>query len=260
MKNVLTIGAKNLVSACLFMAGLSICFGHHAMEYIELESAHIPDPGARLLHIHYDYMVEDDANPNLDHWEYTPGAAFGIGWNTMIDVHFHWAKFGADHLTEGAGITSPQGPSPFIEAAAFTVQNLLIDHPALQIGWSATWEVPSDKSRDLLDGKEVFSSTLILSKTFFEHQNLTLNASYELENGEECTILAVGGKMPFTQMSHGISGGLEISGDTDDFAESVIYLPGVYFPLSSSTIIKTGLGFNADFDFHRMSLSLMYNF
>ena len=73
-------------------------FSHHAMEFIEMESYNTPFKGEFVFHLHFDYMVENNMNPNLDHWEFTPGISFGISDRLMFDAHTHFANFEKDHL------------------------------------------------------------------------------------------------------------------------------------------------------------------
>ena len=66
-------------------------FGHHAMEYIEMESYSTAMKGEFIFHLHFDYMVNDDSNPALDHWEYIFRSLPKIlylkrGWNSVQEA------------------------------------------------------------------------------------------------------------------------------------------------------------------------------
>ncbi len=73
---------KNFNTAMLILLFLfflkSPLLSHHAMEFIELESYNTASKGEVVFHLHFDYMVDDKNNPDLDHWEYTPGFSYGI--------------------------------------------------------------------------------------------------------------------------------------------------------------------------------------
>lgn len=252
---------KQFTKILICLSLLSNCYAHHAMEFIELESARIAQKGEYLFHVHYDYLVDDSENPDLDHWEYTPGLAYGVFSNLMVDIHFHCAKFGIDHLNlEKQNQFSQSGPSPFIEAFAFSIQAQAVSRDHIQIGWSLTYETPSNRSQNLLGGEEVFAATLIGSLEFAEHRNCTVNFNFESENGEESFGYIAGARMPLTSMSHGIACGLEFLGDLENFSDQVTILPGIYFPISGNTLMKTGMAFDSGGDFQRLNLSLMHSF
>jgi hypothetical protein len=97
-------------------------WAHHAMEYVDMESYSTAKRGEKVFHLHYDYMVDDDKDPRMDHWEFTPGLSYAITDRLMADMHTHFAKFGAGHVVEErAAEFEPNGPSPFMEAVALAV-------------------------------------------------------------------------------------------------------------------------------------------
>jgi len=234
---------------------------HHAMEYIEMESYSTAAAGEFVFHIHYDYMVDDADNPLLDHWEITPGLAYGLHDRLMFDIHTHFAKFGGDHIQPDAGF-GDEGASPFMEAAAATLHLRLLEGWMIDAAATATVEVPFSRAGDLLGSEDnVYAGSLIVSKDFGEHRNVTLNAGYEREGEESAAYLAAGIKTPLSADRHGIAGGVEFCTDFDGEAWSV--LSGIYAPLGSDSIVlKTGLEFGRSDEAAtlRASLSLMYSF
>ena len=120
------------IKQTLILLAISMTAGtapaHHALEYIEMDSYSTAPKGWSVFHLHYDYFVDDEDNPRLDHWEITPGFSYGITDRLMIDFHTHFAKFGADHIVEDRMAEfEPDGPSPFLEAFAFAAQYRLTE-------------------------------------------------------------------------------------------------------------------------------------
>ena len=237
-------------------------FAHHAMEYIEAESYSTAMQGEYIFHVHFDYMVEDNTNPNLDHWEFTPGLSRGITNNLMFDAHTHFAKFGNDLLVPGEQANyAPVGPSPFLEAAAFALQYRFPRWRNLDIAVVGTYEIPFERSKNLLDGQQVYESALIVSQDLFEHSNIVLNIRYGSDGGEKYTDWVLATKTPLSADPHGIAGGIEFLGNTEDGMENFTFLPGFYLPLGSpNTIFKSGLAFDSDMEYMRMNATLMYRF
>lgn len=263
MKRIHVIGLKLLILA--HFAGPAAA--HHAMEYIEVESYSTAKHGESVFHIHYDYMVDDTDNPKADHWEFTPGIAYGITDRLMFDIHTHFAKFGEDHIVEAERENYENtGSSPFMEAVAATLQYRLTEGWPIEVGLSGTIEVPFERAEDLLGSKDnVHQGKLILSRDFGSHGNICLNVHYEEEGGEDSTGWAMGVKTPVSADPHGISAGIELMGDLDGEAWSI--LPGVYAPLGDGIVLKTGLEFGQEEDEDgniadtiRTSISLMYKF
>ncbi len=222
-----------------------ILYSHHAMEYIEMESYSTARNGEMIFHLHFDYMVDDNADPTLDHWEFTPGLSFGITDRLMFDVHTHYARFGAGHVAGGNNILNDvYGLSPFIEAVAFSLQYRVAQGRAVNFAIAATAEFPFRRSRDLLDGKEVFEGMMIAVYEFGNHANITINLSAGLDGRDMVTEWALGIKTALSSNPHGIAGGIEIFGDFSGGFSSI--LAGIYFPLGSeNTIFKTGLEFSS---------------
>ncbi len=127
-----------------------------------------------MFHLHYDYYVEDKDNPQLDHWEFTPGLSYGITNRLMVDFHTHFAKFGLQHLVaEKQQDYSPLGPSPFMEAGALNLQYRITEGWFINIAGVLTYEFPYQRSKELLDGREAYEATVILAKDFGTHSNIT---------------------------------------------------------------------------------------
>jgi hypothetical protein len=243
------------------MAGMPV-YAHHAMEYIETESYSTSRRGEFVFHLHYDYMVEDQDDATQDHWELTPGLAYGITDRLMSDVHVHYAKFENGHVVEARRAEfEPDGPSPFLEAAAFTLQYRVTEGGWLDVGVLGTFEIPFDRARDLLDSDEVYEGTLVLAKDFAQHINVTLNLTYGREGDEEYKEYALAAKAPLTGDAHGIAAGLEVLGDFDHFSDTWSFLPGVYLPVGSpQTVFKTGIEMGQGLDNTRANVTLMYRF
>ena len=262
---------KNSTIKCVGVFALimfaSTVFAHHAMEYIEMESYSTAKRGEYVFHVHYDYMVDDTDNPKADHWEFTPGIAYGITDRMMFDIHTHFAKFGEDHIVEEERENYENiGASPFMEAFAATIQYRLTEDMPVDIGVSGTIEVPFGRSEDLLGSEDnVYQGMLIFSRDFGAHANITANLSYEQEGDDDSTGWAVGVKAPISADPHGIAAGVEVLGDFEGTAWSI--LPGVYAPLSDGIVLKTGLEFGQEEDEEgntaetiRASASIMYKF
>jgi len=234
-------------------------FAHHAMEFIELESYNTAPAGGLVFHLHHDYMVEDRDQPQLDHWELTPGLSYGITKGIMIDVHTHFAKFGAGHVvTPYFTSYNPLGPSPFLEAVAFALQAKLFELGSFQFGATLNYEEPFSRSVELLDGQQVFGANLIINRYLHEHANLLVNLHLEKDGDDVGAGWGLGLRSPLTSNAHGIAAGLEFLGD---FEGSYSILPGVYFPLGMQDLVfKTGLEFVPGEGVMRSNLTLMVQF
>ncbi|NQV15456.1 hypothetical protein HQ531_08370 [bacterium] len=242
----------------MFMMSITLQ-AHHAMEFIELESYNTAPQGSFVFHLHHDYMIDDYEEPNLDHWELTPGLSYGLTDRLMVDVHGHFAKFGFDHIVPEYAIQYfPVGPSPFIEAIAFAVQYQITQTAPLEIGVTLTYEEPFSRSVELLDGQRVFAANLIMNKPLNGHRNLLLNLHSELDGDELGHGWGLGFRTPLTPDAHGVSAGLELLGD---FSGDYSILPGIYFPLGMQDIVfKTGLQFVPGSGASRSNITLMYRF
>ena len=253
-QSILTAAACCAVSAPLQ--------AHHALEYIEMDSYGTTLKGWSVFHLHYDYFVDDENNPDLDHWEVTPGLSYGITDRLMVDVHTHFAKFGADHIVEDRRDEfSPDGPSPFFEAVAIAAQYRLTVDSFVDVAVLGTMEIPLDRSEELLGSEDnAYIGTLIMSKEFEGHKNLSLNLIYESEGDEDETLWAVGAKTPVSADDHGVSVGLELLGSFDDTSDNWSAIPGLYMPIGDGTmILKTGfeIGKSDGADASRFNLTLM---
>lgn len=232
---------------------------HHAMEFIDLEGYSTAHKGEWIIHFHYDYMVEDADNPRLDHWEYTPGMSYGINNRLMFDVHTHYAKFGMDHLVDDTDRSfEPDGPSPFMEAIAGSLQYRVTTSSPVQFALACHYEMPFSRSEELLGGEEVWGGTAIISHEFGNHKLACLNVTVERECNETFEEWAFGIKSPFTEDPHGISGGLEFRGDFEDEFST---LAGLYIPLMNQRmVLKTGLELGSGGERSRVNVTLMYRF
>ncbi len=251
------------LTAIAMIAGSAMA--HHAMEYIEMESYSTAKRGESVLHLHYDYMVDDAENPDLDHWEFTPGISYGLTDRIMLDVHTHFAGFGIDHIVpEQRELYEPNGPSPFMEAVAGSVQWRVIEDCWLDVAVAGTIEVPFSRAETLLGSEDhVYAGMLIIGRTFGEHSNITLNLGYEEEGDEDETSWALGMKTPISDDPHGIAAGVELLGSFEDTSDNWAILPGVYMPLGSPNItLKSGLAFGKSdgADTLRANATFMYRF
>lgn len=175
MKKILAVSIV-VLTGVLFA---TYSFAHHAMEYIEMDSYPTARQGEFVLYLQYDYMVEEKNNPDLDHWEFTPGLSYGITDRLMADLHTHFAKFGNEHLIEEERAKyDPHGPPAFMEAAAFALQYRLTENLPVDIAIAGLYELPFQRSKDLLDGQEVLEGVLILYREIGEHSNVCMNLKY----------------------------------------------------------------------------------
>ncbi|MFN3966163.1 MAG: hypothetical protein ACK4JE_00480 [Endomicrobiia bacterium] len=254
-----------LIGILIFSLGKN-CFAHHAMEYIEMESYSTARKGEFVFHLHYDYMVDDKNDPNLDHWEFTPGLSYGILDRLMFDFHTHFAKFGPGHLVVNLNDPkyskySQNGPSPFMEAFALCLQGRITEEKQLPVDVAVafTYEQPFPRSEELLDGQKVYEGTLILSRSFGVHSNVCLNVSFGKDGDETIKSLALGIKTPISQDPHGIAAGVEfLVSDWKKLDESWSILPGIYASLAENIIFKTGIEFGKDANSMRANTTLMY--
>jgi hypothetical protein len=251
--------------ACLVAVaalGSTPLLAHHAKEYIDIESYSTPARNSFLFHLHFDTMSEDKNDPSLDHWEITPGLSWGVTDRLLFDAHTHYARFGLGHIVaERQAEFAPHGPSPFLEAAAFTLHYRVIEGAGLDVAVSGTFEAPFARAKELLDAKNVYAGCLILSREFGRHGNVTLNLTGESEDGEETWSYGLGVKTPLAADPHGIAAGIEWLGEFENFHDTWSILPGIYLPLGSpDTVFKFGVEMSRNMERTRANLSLIYNF
>jgi hypothetical protein len=255
----------------IIVAGLAVLIatmpaaGHHAMEYIEIESYSTPRAGEFVFHLHYDYMVDNADNPREDHWELTPGLSHGLTNRLMIDAHTHFAKFGPDLVVESERDRyEPGGPSPMLEAAAASLQYRVTEGRRIDIALVGSMEIPFPDAEDLLGSEDlVFGALLIAGKDFGEHGNVTLNLGYEREGDEDATSWSLGAKTPISDDPHGIAAGIEFMGAMEDVGDNWSVLPGAYMPIGApNVILKTGIEFGrgGGAETRRANVTLMYRF
>ncbi len=244
----------------LFFTIIIVCspvtvFSHHAMEYIELESFTIAPKGGSVFHLHYDYMVDDNNDASLDHWEITPGISYGAASFLMFDIHTHFAKFGPGHIVPEKLQQYPLGTTAMMEAVALSLQAEIINS-VIQIGAGLTYEYPYQQAQDILDGKQVGEAVLIIAKEFEEHKNVTLNIKYGKEESVDGAFeWGLGTKTPLTDDEHGIGAGIEISGNVPQANESfgINVMQGFYIPFAENIRLKTGIAVGYDFKAEKSS-------
>jgi hypothetical protein len=263
---------RNTALLIVILVGLAAggsAWGHHAMEYIEMESYSTARQGEFVFHLHYDYMVDNADNPGEDHWELTPGLSYGIADRLMVDVHTHFAKFGPDLVVEDVIAADSlgkydSGTSPMLEAIATSLQYRVTEDWFLDIAVVGTVEVPFSKAEDLLGSDDlVYEGLLIAGLDFGEHSNITLNVAYEREGDDDAASWAVGAKMPISDDPHGIAAGVEVMGQAEEVGDNWSVLPGAYMPLGApNVILKTGLEFGKGNgqDTRRANVTLIYRF
>ena len=229
------------------------------MEYIKMESYRTALKGEFVFHLHYDYMVEDKSIPGLDHWEMTPGLSYGITDRLMLDIHTHFAKFGFEHiLPDHKKSFTPLGPSPFMEAIAFSLQYRFIESSIIDIAFVGSYELPLSRSKLLLGGEQVFEGRLVLSKDFGAHNNICINLACGKDGHESYQEWALGFRTPLSQNPHGIAAGIEFLGDFDD---NLSVVTGIYIPLATaSTVLKIGLQFSNGIGADNFNTTLMHRF
>ena len=183
----------------------------------------------------------------------------------MFDIHTHFAKFGAGHVVpDRLAQFTPNGPSPFMEAIAASLQYRVTEGHVVDVAAVGTIEVPFGRSEDVLGSEDmVFAGLLILGRELEGHRNLTANVGYEIEGDESDFHWGLGAKMPISPEGHGIAAGLELMGSFEDPGDNWSIMPGVYMPLGAQNItLKTGIewGKSDGADALRANLTLMYRF
>lgn len=258
---------KKLLSAAVIAAGalyLPQASAHHALEYIDVSSYSIAEQGQFLFYALYDNMVDDPDAPEMNHWEFTPGFSYGITDWLMLDMHMHYAKFGAGHLSEEAKgrVSLPAlevGPSPFLEAGTIALQAALPSFGWLNVGFEAAVEFPFKGAKRYLGAEDnVYEFGIILDHEFGEHQRITANIVHWEEGDEDGDEWRLGIRTPLTPNADGIAGGLELQGSFDESMWT--FMPGIYAPLARNIIAKTGIEITKDFEAQRFHVSAMFIF
>lgn len=251
-----------IVSFFVLISSLSYAFAHHSFEYIGMDGYTTAQKGEFVFRLLYDYIVEDKDNPSVDRWELTPGLAYGITDRLMFDFHTHFAKFGYGHVVEEKQENyKPLGPSPFIEAGAFALQYRLTEGWLVDVAVSGLYEIPFGRSKELLDGKEVYEGTLIVSKGLGTHSNVCLNFTYGRDGDKEIKEFALGVRTPISYDPHGVAISVEFLGEIEEGKINWFVLPGLSFPLGSeSTIFRSGLGFGENMNNMRTNITIIHRF
>ena len=225
-------------------------FGHHAREYIEVESYETLPRGRFTGLLNYDFF-----SPRRDftesHWEITPTFLYGITDCLMADVHTHISRF--------------KGKTTFVEAVAAGLQYKLTERWPfnLDIGFLLEYEYPTDRSRDEIDGVDVLMGTLIMSREWPHDINTVLNVSYEDEmhyGDNSTTSYAFGIKSHTIPRIERLEMGVEFVGTFGAHKECRV-IPGAYMNIGKSKILKIGTGYGLtnhsdDYSFH---LHLVFN-
>ncbi|MCP4134403.1 MAG: hypothetical protein GY754_25750 [bacterium] len=230
-----------IVYVVLIMVSMPL-HAHHAMEYIKMESYSTAKKGEFVAHLHYDYKVDNNKDPSLDHWEITPGISYGIIDRLMFDIHTHFAKFNQGHVAASEQAAYPDGPSPFMEAIASSLQFRITDEGQLpvDIAAAATFELPLSRAKDLLGAEMVYGGAIIFGWSYGLHNNITANFTYEGEGGEHSFGWALGFKFVLSlDDEHAPACGIEILGD---FKGALGIMPGLYIGITPNTTFKTGIG------------------
>lgn len=245
---------KYLPAAILLFLLTSTAEAHHALEFIVLDSYSTAPGGSGIFHLSYDYFVHRYRDNDAYNYEITPGISYGITSRLMFDIHTHISKFG--------GVNS----APFIEAVAVNLQARITkkwDLP-FDLGASLTYEYPTPISRDLIEGTDPVTFTLIISRDFGAHSNVVANFSYAREvslGSEQEFTYGLAIKSPLSPDPHGAAGGIEFIGDFSNNPYLII-LPGVYLPVIEGFVFKTGVGFSVNDRADKLSVhfALVYRF
>jgi hypothetical protein len=229
-KKILIIG-----NTFLFLVIPNHCFSHHAKEWLIIESYDTTHEGEAVSLNSFDYFKPDTGHPSEDHWEFTPTLLYGITDHLMLDLHVH--------------LTDKPGVDPFVEAGTVGLQYRLLERRELPIdlGFSMSYEYPTSRGQDVLDGTDLLTLTTIMSKKINRWVDVTGNLSYEQEldlgNASEAN-WKLGAKGPVIfPLRRWLTGGLEFQGNfnfgTDPEIEAV---PGVHMHLKRETVLKLGIG------------------
>jgi hypothetical protein len=211
------------------------CFSHHAREWLIIESYETTHEGEVMSLNSFDYFKPDTARPSEDHWEFTPTFLYGITDHLMLDLHVH--------------LSDVEGVAPFIEAGAVGLVYRLLERGELPIdlGFSASYEYPTPRSQDVLEGTDLLTLTTIMSKKVNRWMDITGNLSYEreLDLGEASEVnwkLGVKGPVVFP-WRRWLTAGLEFQGNFDfDTDPRVEATPGVYMHFEGENVLKVGIG------------------
>jgi len=235
----------------------AMAFGHHAREYVEVESYETISKGDFTTLLNWDYF-SPHSDSSDSHWEITPTLLYGITDRLMADIHTHISKF--------------HGQSLFVEAIAGGLQYKLTEQwPfGLDIGCLVEYEYPTDRSRhtadkeDELDGVDVLMGTLIVSREWPHDINTVLNLSYEKEmkyGHDSTTSYGFGIKTHLIPSIETLEMGVEFVGTLGANKECRI-IPGAYMNVGKLGILKIGTGFGLtnhsdDYSYH---LHWVFNF
>ncbi len=226
-----TLSIPLLCLVTFFSASSS--FAHHAKEFLRTESYAQAPKGGMIFFGGFDYYKPSYDDSSLDEWEITPTFIYGISDRLTFGIHTHLL-----HI---------DNQSAFFEAFAFGFQYQITEPDAwlVDVGLNVEYEIPFQKSRDLIDGKQILAGTLILSKELPGDINVTSNIHYEREvkfgDADELSV-SLAGKGHIVPEWDWMEAGIELLGTVED-NPSIVLVPGVYMSLSEAVIFKTGASF-----------------
>lgn len=241
-----------LVCVCSFV------LSHHAKEYLILEAYSTPKKGQFYYLTSFNFFKEEKGTSAFNHYEITPILIYGITDRLMGNFHFHISGFNPnpDNML--------LQPKIFIEAFTAGVQYRLTEpgEKYFNFAYSIDFEYPSSNARRYIDGKDLLTNTLIISKELPGDLNITFNISYEQEvflGGDGGFVWGAGFKIPPFKNIDFLEVGIEFTGDIKK-NPNIHAVPGIYFSPTSNMLIKVGPGFGITSDATRFSFNFVFGF
>lgn len=236
----------------------SLMFAHHAKEYMILEAYTTPKKGQFYYFTSFNFYKEKKGTDEFNHYEITPILTYGITDRLMGNFHFHISQFNPN--AENALLK----PKIFLEAYTVGLQYRLTEsgEKFFDFAYSIDFEYPSSDSRKWIDGEDLLTNTLIISKELPNDMNITFNLSYEQEiflGGEGSLGWGAGFKIPPSSKISFMEVGMEVTGKFKKSPEIHI-VPGIYINPKENMIIKIGPGFGITSDATRFSFNFVFGF
>jgi hypothetical protein len=212
---------RKMIAACALGACplFNVAQAHHGLDFLEVETAHLPEPGTGYAFARVDRVREDGTETEI-----APAVLFGATDWLAVEVHAHYAKV--------------DGESLHYEAVAPALHfRLTPSNQQFSFGISTEYEVAhSSDDKDVLDLAAVFGYQMY-------RWTFAGNLTYERLSGESGEWgYALGVRNTF-KARHGL--GVELIGSLESGGSAELLI-GYYGELAPHFTLNAGLGTGID--------------
>lgn len=212
---------NRFLAACAIVTALlpAAANAHHGLDFVSVQTAHLPQRGAGYVVTRLDYISEQE-----DELEFEPALLYGATDWLTVELHAHFEK--------------EQGESTKYESLAPALHFRLTPREQhFSVGMSVEYEFARDSAED-----DVIELTAMLGYEFSGWM-ATANVLFEKESGSTGEWGYAAGVRNLLTQQHGI--GLELFGSLEGNGSSEILI-GYYGELSKRFSLNAGVGTGFD--------------